>query len=82
MQFIEPKKPLEKKRDWRISGHTQSIVQYYAEFTGYSEDEVIDQFLKNLLDDKKFIEWTNNKRRNKRVFKKLFPKEIELNGKD
>jgi CRISPR/Cas system type I-B associated protein Csh2 (Cas7 group RAMP superfamily) len=82
MQFMEPKKRLEKKVDWKISGHTQSIVEYYAEFTGYTEDEVVDQFLKNLLDDKKFIEWANNKRRNKRVFQKLFPKEVELNGKD
>lgn len=79
MQFIEPKKPLEKKVDWRVSGHTQAIVKHYAEFSGYTEDEIVDQFLKNLLDDKRFIEWATNKRRNKRVFQKLFPQEAELN---
>lgn len=79
MQFIEPKNRLEKKVDWRVSGHTQAIVKFYTEFTGYTEDEVVDQFLKNLLDDKKFIEWANNKRRNKRIFQKMFPQEMELN---
>lgn len=82
MQFIEPKKRLEKKVEWRVSGHTLAIVKFYAEFTGYTEDEIVDRFLKNLLDDKKLIEWANNKRRNKRVFQKLFPKEVELNGEN
>jgi hypothetical protein len=78
MQFMEPKKPLEKKVDWRVSGHTQAIVKFYAEFTGYTEDEVVDQFLKNLLDDKKFMEWANNKRRNKRIIQKLFLQEVKI----
>ena len=79
MLFIEPKKRLEKKADWRVSEQTQAIIKFYSEFTGYTEDEVVDQFLKNLLDDQKFIEWANNKRRNKRIFQKLFPQEVEPN---
>lgn len=41
MQFIEPKKRLKKKVDWRISEHTKSTVKIYAEYTGYTEDEIV-----------------------------------------
>lgn len=71
MKFIEPKKRLEKKTDWRVSEHTKLTVKHYAEYTGYTEDEVVDIFLKNLLDDEKFTEWVNSKRRNKRIVQQL-----------
>ncbi|WP_031534983.1 MULTISPECIES: hypothetical protein [unclassified Bacillus (in: firmicutes)] len=71
MHFIEPKKRLEKKADWRVSEHTKLTVKHYAEYTGYTEDEVVDMFLKNLLDDQNFIDWINRKRRNKRIVQQL-----------
>ncbi|MEK5444434.1 hypothetical protein [Fredinandcohnia sp. FSL W7-1320] len=71
MQFIEPKKRLEKKADWRVSEHTKSTVKHYAEYTGYTEDEVVDMFLKNLLEDENFINWITQKRRNKRIVQQL-----------
>ncbi|MBD8069295.1 hypothetical protein [Bacillus sp. PS06] len=71
MQFIEPKKRLEKKADWRVSEHTKLTVKHYADYTGYTEDEVVDIFLKNLLDDQNFIDWINQKRRNKRIVQQL-----------
>ena len=80
MQFIEPKKRLEKKVDWRISEHTKSTVKIYAEYTGYTEDEIVDKFLKNLLDDENFIEWINQKRRNKRIVQQLSLSEGSING--
>lgn len=71
MEFIEPKKSLEKKVDWRVSEHTKSVVKYYAEYTGYDEDEIVDLFLKNIMKDKNFIDWVNSKRRNKRMLEQL-----------
>ncbi|MCA0990001.1 hypothetical protein [Pseudalkalibacillus hwajinpoensis] len=71
MEFIEPKKQLENKVDWRVSGHTKAIIKYYSEYTGYDENEVVDRFLKNLLDDKDFVGWAKSKRRNKRMSHQL-----------
>ncbi|MFD1020888.1 hypothetical protein [Thalassobacillus hwangdonensis] len=77
MQFIEPKERLKQKTDWRISDQTKSIVKHYAEYTGYSEDEVVDMFLKNILEDESFLNWVQTKRRNKRIIEQL-----GLNGED
>jgi len=59
-----------------ISEHSRAIVKYYAEYTEYPESEVVDLFLKNLLDDKKFLEWVENKRNNRRMIKTM---ELEEN---
>lgn len=77
MQFIEPKKRLEKKADWRVSEHTKLTVKHYSEYTGYTEDEVVDLFLKNILDDQNFMDWINQKRRNKRIVQQLALSEEE-----
>lgn len=71
MEFIEPKKSLGKKVDWRVSDHTKSVVKYYSEYTGYEEDEIVDLFLKNIMKDKNFTDWINSKRRNKRMLEQL-----------
>ncbi|BAU29323.1 hypothetical protein DFP93_11643 [Aneurinibacillus soli] len=72
MKFIEPKPRLEQKSTWHVSEQTKATVKYYAEYTGYSEDEVVDQFLLQLRDDPKFLEWLQSKRRNKRAFSQMF----------
>nr|WP_221261023.1 hypothetical protein [Anoxybacillus tengchongensis] len=54
-----------------ISERTQAIVKYYAEYTEYSESEVADKFLQNILDDKDFIKWIEQKRNNKRLIKQM-----------
>ncbi|MFE4813565.1 hypothetical protein ACFQ9Y_20895 [Peribacillus simplex] len=77
MQFIEPKKKLERRADWRVSEHTRLTVKHYAEYTGYTEDEVVDLFLKNILDDQNFMDWINQKRRNKRIVQQLALSEEE-----
>ena len=44
-----------KSVDWEISEQVRVIVKHtYAERT---ESEAVDEFLLNILDDKKFIEW-------------------------
>lgn len=75
MQFIKPKDKRGRKVDWIISEQTRSIVRYYAQYTEYSEDEVIDEFLKNILQDEQFMAWINTKRNNKRVVAQVFGKE-------
>ncbi|MBM7571202.1 hypothetical protein [Aquibacillus albus] len=71
MQFIKPKNKNAEKVDWEISEKVRSTVKYYSEYTEYSESEVVEVFLSNLLEDKKFIEWIESRRNNKRIVKQL-----------
>lgn len=81
MKFIEPKEELGKKVDWKISDHTRAIVKYYSEYTGFDENEVVDRFLKNLIEDERFLDWINSKRRKKRMLQQLMVSEGMENGK-
>jgi hypothetical protein len=80
MKFIEPKEELGKKVDWKISEHTRAIVKYYAEYTRLNEDEIVDRFLKNILEDENFLDWVNRKRRNTRMIQQLMMNEEKKNG--
>ena len=71
MKFIKPKNNNADGVDWLISERARAIIKTYAEYTGYSESEVVDVFLLNLLDDKDFIKWIENKRNNRRIIKQL-----------
>lgn len=71
MRFIKPKNKNAKRVDWELSEQTRAIVKYYAEYTEYTEDEVVETFLLNILKDEDFIEWIKDKRNNKRIIKQL-----------
>ncbi len=73
--FIEPKGKRSAKVNWKISERTRAIVQYYAEFTEHSQEEVVDEFLTNMLNDKRCREWIANKRYNKRIINQIFTEE-------
>jgi hypothetical protein len=75
LKFIEPKIKRAEKVNWKISERTRSIVKYYAEYTEFTEEEVVDEFLLNLLDDKKFLKWVEGKRYNKRILAQIFDTE-------
>jgi hypothetical protein len=72
MNFLEPKPRRESKVTWNISEQTKAAVKYYAEYTGYTEEEVVDICLIQLRDDPKFLEWLQTKRRNKRALSQIF----------
>lgn len=71
MKFIKPKNKNAEKVDWELSEQARAIVKYYAEYTEYKEDEVVETFLLNILKDEDFIEWIKDKRNNKRIIKQL-----------
>jgi hypothetical protein len=71
LKFIKPKNNKAENVDWLISERVRAIVKTYAEYTEYSESEIVDTFLLNLLDDKEFIKWIENKRNNRRIVKQL-----------
>jgi hypothetical protein len=71
LKFIKPKNNRADKVDWLISERVRGIVKTYAEYTEYSESEVVDTFLLNILDDKDFLNWIENRRNNRRIVKQL-----------
>jgi hypothetical protein len=66
MKFIKPK-TVKKKITWSISEKTLNILSYYSKYSQYKEEEVVDMFLENLLDDKGFIDWINKQRHKKKI---------------
>ena len=72
LEFIQPKNKNAQSVDWKISGRTRALVSYYAEYSEYSEEEVVDEFLqRNLIKDDQFIEWIKSLRNNKRMLKTI-----------
>ena len=49
VEFIKPKNKNAEKVDWLISDQVREIIKNYAEYCEYTESEVVDMFLKNLL---------------------------------
>ncbi|WP_102261545.1 hypothetical protein [Mesobacillus jeotgali] len=71
MEFIRPKNKNAEKVDWLISEQVREIIKNYAEYCEYTESEVVDIFLKNLLRDDSFIKWVSEVRNNKRMISKM-----------
>jgi hypothetical protein len=71
MKFIKPKNNRAESVEWLISERVRTLVKVYAEYTGYSESEVVDTLLLNILDDNDFLKWIENKRNNRRIVKQL-----------
>lgn len=76
MKFIKPKNDNAENVDWLVSERVRNLVKTYAEYTEYIESEVVNKFLLNLLDDKDFIDWIENKRNNRRIVKQLEIEEL------
>lgn len=77
MVYIKPKVIGEAKATWKISPQAKAVVTYYANYTGYSEDEIVDKVLLDLRNDPDFINWLESKRRNKRAMARIFPEKKE-----
>ncbi len=77
MKFIQPKGKNRKKSTWYVSEQTKALVKYYAQYTEYTEDEVVDIFLQNILLDGDFKKWIENKRYNKRILEQIQPNETD-----
>lgn len=77
LKFIEPKNLKTSKVNWSLPQKTIRLVEHYAEYTGYSEEEIVARFLDNLLLDENFKEHIKKKRNNRRILK-----DLELNEND
>ena len=76
--YIKPKNLNSERVDWVISEQTRNIVAAFSEYSEYTESEVVDEFLKNILTDEEFVDWAMKKRNNKRLLKQLGLEEMEV----
>lgn len=74
MDFIKPKNINKQKISLKISYKTKLLIEYYSKYTDYSEDEVVDMFMQNLLKDPNFVEWLNKRRSSKKISEHIFNK--------
>lgn len=72
MDFIKPKNNNKENVSYKVSRKTKLIVEYYAKYTEYEEDEVVDMFLQNILKDSDFVEWLNSRRSKKKINEIIF----------
>lgn len=70
MRWATPKNA--KRVTWELSKHSLDIVEYYAKYAGRPQNEIVDQFLQNILGDPRFARYLRTQRRNKRLVSKLF----------
>jgi hypothetical protein len=82
VKFIQPKGKSRKRTTWSVSEQTKAIVKYYAQYTEYTEDEVVDIFLQNILLDVDFMKWIENKRYNKRILEQIQPIDTDGNNEE
>ncbi len=77
MEYIKPKNTGGRKVIWNVSPQTSAVVKYYAQYTGYSEDEVVDMYLLQLRDDPQFQSWLKKQRRNKRAMDQIYGDSVQ-----
>ena len=76
--YIKPKNLNSEQVNWFVSEQTRNIVAAFSEYSEYTESEVVDEFLKNILTDEEFVDWAIKKRNNKRLLKQLGLEEMEV----
>ena len=76
--YIKPKNLNSERVNWVVSEQTRNIVAAFSEYSEYTESEVVDEFLKNILTDEEFVDWAIKKRNNKRLLKQLGLEEMEV----
>lgn len=82
MEFIKPRNIKAAKVDWIISEQSRAIVKYFADYSEYTESDVVDILIKELLKDDKFLEWIQTKRFRKRALAQILlsedPSELDV----
>jgi len=67
LKFIKPRNKNAERVNWELSEQAGAIVKLYSEYTEYTQGEVVEAFLFNILKDVDFIEWIKDKQNNKRA---------------
>lgn len=80
MRFMMPKEKNLKKADWELPQKTLDLVKAYAEYTDYTENEVVEYYLNQIQEDERFQTWALKKRNNKKLLKLLDTEDSQTEG--
>ncbi|MFD1030558.1 hypothetical protein [Metaplanococcus flavidus] len=71
MKFIKPKYLNVEPTEYKLSERTRKLVCHYADYTGLTESQVLEEALGGLLEDNDFIEYVQKLRNNVRIKREL-----------
>ncbi|GAE27398.1 hypothetical protein JCM9140_3543 [Halalkalibacter wakoensis JCM 9140] len=71
MLKIKPKYPNTEVVNLKLSLRSRKILEHYADYTGLTEAQVLEELLPHLLEDDDFIKFIESKRSNKRMKREL-----------
>jgi hypothetical protein len=60
-------KPIKKNVKLNLSEETLTLIKSYSKYTKYSQGEVVDNIIKNVLNDEDFIAWVSKQRDTKKI---------------
>lgn len=67
MMFLKPKYVNVEPVEYKLSERTRKLVGHYANYTGLTDSQVLEEFLQNILEDQDFIEYIKSLRNNIRI---------------
>ena len=71
IKYIKPKYVNVEPIEFKLSEKTRKLICHYAEYTGLTESQVLEETLTNLLEDKDFIQHIKGLRNNVRIKREL-----------
>lgn len=77
MKFPEPKELDTVRVTFNLPKRIVKLLDFYADYSKLSKDEIVAFFLRWMANDPKFNNWVDKKRNNKKIKKELF--ELENN---
>ncbi len=83
MNYIKPKPKLNGvKVSWKITKQVTELLNHYAEYTGYGQEEIVNMVLFELRNDPSFKEQLEHQRNNKRALQIIYARELAGDDKN
>jgi len=79
MKPIKPKYTSLVKAEFKISDRSKEIIKQYAEYTKFSESEIVEKLISDIMDDESFVEHLKGKRYLKKIKSVIFQTSPEDN---
>jgi len=72
MKPIKPKYTSLVKAEFNISDRSKEIIKQYANYTKFSESEIVDRLITEIMDDTDFVIHLKEKRYNRKINNIIF----------
>lgn len=71
MKFIKPKYLNVQPTEFKLSEKTRRLICHYADYTGLTESQVVEEALSGLIEDQEFLKHIQDLRNNVRIKREL-----------